>query len=563
MKGMDFLQVAVYLLTLLALTPVLGHYMAQVYGGNAPKCCGIFSVCERKIYSFIGIRIQEEMDWKEYALALVVFNSLGFVVVLFLELFQAYLPLNPQHLPNVPFWLSFNTAVSFMTNTNWQAYSGESTLSYLVQMLGLGVQNFLSAATGMAVMVALARAVSRKETRHLGSFWVDLVRSCTHILLPMCVVVAVILIGQGVVQSFDPYPVAQTLEGGAQQIPLGPAASQIAIKQLGTNGGGFFGLNSAHPFENPTPLSNFVQMLSILLLPSACVWTFGLLIRNKRHAFALYGAMFILFFAGLCVSLWAESQTNPVNGLVSNLEGKEVRFGVTNSVLWSVATTAASNGSVNAMHDSFLPLSGLVAMFNLLLGEIVYGGVGAGVYGMVLFAIVTVFLAGLMVGRSPEYLGKKIESREVTLATIAIICPCLLVLLFASLATMLPNGLSSIANKGPHGLSEILYAFASAANNNGSAFGGLNANTNFYNILTGVAMLIGRFVVILPVLAISGSFVQKKTVPPSTGTFPVHGPIFIVLLLSVILIVGALTYAPVLSLGPIVEHYLMTQGRPF
>lgn len=559
----DVLRAIIYLVTLGVLSPLLGYFMFQVYRDDDAPLLRPFRKIEAWIFRFAGVNSQEEMSWKTYAWAVLAFNFVGFAIVLVLQLVQQWLPFNPQQLPNVPFPLAFNTAISFMSNTNWQAYSGESTLSYFTQMAGLTVQNFLSAATAMAVMVALARGLTRKMQPSIGNFWSDLVRSTIYILLPVSIIFAVYLVSQGVVQSFSQYLEATTLEGAKQLIPLGPAASQIAIKQLGTNGGGFFGVNSAHPFESPTVLSNFWEMLAILLIPSALVFTFGFLIKNKKHGVALWVTMLVMLIAGLAISYTANFATNPALANHSFLEGIETRFGIGNSSIWSVATSAASNGSVNAMHDSFSPLGGFVPMFNMMLGEVIFGGVGCGLYGIVLFAILTVFLAGLMVGRTPEYLGKKISANEVIWASVGVLVPCALILVFSSIAAVTEMGLSSLSNKGPHGLSEILYAFSSASGNNGSAFGGLNANTNFYNYATGFCMLVARFAVLIPVLAIAGSLAEKKTAPPSAGTFPTHGGLFVVLLISVILIVGALTFFPALTLGPLVEHLLMLQGKAF
>ncbi|MBN8554866.1 MAG: potassium-transporting ATPase subunit KdpA [Deltaproteobacteria bacterium] len=560
----DVLRAIIYLVALCALSPLLGYFMFQVYrDDDHHRFLRPFRFLENWIYKIADVNPREEMTWKNYAWALLTFNFVGFAIVLILQLIQQWLPFNPQHLPNVPFPLAFNTAISFMSNTNWQAYSGESTLSYFTQLAGLTVQNFLSAATAMAVMVALARALTRKLQPTIGNFWSDLIRSTVYILLPLSIVFAIFLVGQGVVQSFSHYIEATTIEGAKQLIPFGPAASQIAIKQLGTNGGGFFGVNSAHPFENPTALSNFWEMLAILLIPSALVFTFGFLIKNKRHGAALWVTMLIMFVVGLVFAYMANFATNPAIGNHSFLEGIETRFGIGNSSIWSVATSAASNGSVNAMHDSLSPLGGLIPMFNIMLGEVIFGGVGCGLYGIVLFAILTVFLAGLMVGRTPEYLGKKISAKEVIWASVGILVPCALILVFSSIAAVTEMGLSSLNNKGPHGLSEILYVFSSASGNNGSAFAGLNANTNFYNYATGFCMLIARFAVLIPVLAIAGSLAEKKTTPPSAGTFPTHGALFVFLLISVIIIVGALTFFPALTLGPIVEHLLMLQGKAF
>jgi K+-transporting ATPase ATPase A chain len=563
MNSHDWLQVAVFLVALVALTPVLGGWMARVFAGEKHFLSRLTGPVERLIYRLAGVRPEEEMTWQRYTVALLLFNLAGLFVTLGLQLTQAWLPGNPAHLPNVPFALALNTAVSFMTNTNWQAYSGEATLSYTTQMVGLTVQNFVSAATGIAVLLALVRGLARKSSATIGNFWADLTRGTVSVLLPLCVVFALLLASEGVVQSFSPYAKATTLEGAEQVIPLGPAASQIAIKQLGTNGGGFFGVNSAHPFENPTPLSNFLQVLSILLLPAALTFTYGRLVGDQRQGWVIFGAMLVLFLVGFGASWWGEAQMNPVTGLAGSMEGKETRFGVMNSVLWSSATTCASNGSVNAMHDSLSPLAGGVAMFNLLLGEVVFGGVGAGLYGMLMFVVLTVFLCGLMVGRTPEYLGKKIEAREVKWAVVAILAPCVLILVGTSIAVSIPPGIATLNNAGPHGLSEILYAFSSAAGNNGSAFAGLGVNTDFYNYALAAVMLVGRFAIIIPVLAIAGSLAAKKASPPSPGTFPTNGFTFGALLVAVILIVGALTFFPVLSLGPIIEHLLMLNGRSF
>lgn len=564
MTARDLAQAALYFALLTALTVPLGHFMARVFSGERQLLSAPLGWLERLLLRLGGVRADAEMTWKQYAGALLVFNALGFLAVFVLMLAQGSLPLNPAGQAGTSWHLAFNTAVSFMTNTNWQAYSGESTLSYATQMLGLGVQNFLSAATGIAVLLALVRGLTRREAGTLGNFWVDLVRSTVYVLLPLSLLLAVGLIWQGVPQTFAPYAKATTLAGAEQIIPLGPAASQIAIKQLGTNGGGFFGVNSAHPFENPTPLSNFLQVLSILLLPAALTATFGRLVGSARQGWVIFGVMLALLVAAFAGSWAAELQRNPaLPALTENLEGKEVRFGVMNSVLWSTATTAASNGSVNAMHDSLSPLAGGVALLNLLLGEVVFGGVGAGLYGMLLFVLLAVFLAGLMVGRTPEYLGKKIEARDIVWTAVGLLAPGAVLLLGAALSCLTEAGLAGLGNNGAHGLSEILYAWASAANNNGSAFGGLSVNTPFYNVGLGVAMLIGRFAVILPVLAIAGSLVAKKYTPASTGTFPTDGWTFGGLLLGVVLIVGALNYFPVLCLGPLAEHFLMLAGRTF
>ncbi|EMM73822.1 K+-transporting ATPase, A subunit [Leptospira weilii str. 2006001855] len=492
-------------------------------------------------------------------------QSFRFHSSIFDFIFQDRLPINPSNCSGLDIHLAFNTAVSFTTNTNWQAYSGESTLSYFSQSVGLTVQNFLSAATGLCVLLALARGLSvNSNASALGNFWKDLIRGTLYVLFPLAFALSLALVATGVVQTFSSYISANTLEGAQQIIPLGPAASQIAIKQLGTNGGGFFGVNSAHPFENPSPLSNFLQMFSILILPGACVFLYGRMIGNLRHAWVIFSVMFTIFCFGVIVVWSSESSYNPIFGSYGFWEGKEVRFGILNSAIWEVATTVASNGSVNSMHDSFSPIGGLVGMLNIQLGEVIFGGVGAGMYGMVLFILLTVFLSGIMVGRSPEYLGKKIEKREIQMSILGILLPSTVILLFTAISMSLPTALSSSSNRGPHGLSEILYAFSSGAGNNGSAFAGLNVNTPYYNSMIGIAMLIGRFGVILPVLAIAGgAAIQKRSEIVSEGSFSTEGGTFYVLLLSMIVIVGALTFFPVLTIGPILEHFLMLQGRTF
>jgi len=560
MPSNAWLELLLFFVALITLSPLLGRLIAAVLQN---KTVPFLSRAEKTVYFLARVDPAREMDWKEYTFCLLGFNALGIFFVLFLQIFQRHLPWNPQGLPDVQFLLALNTAVSFATNTNWQAYSGETTLSYFSQMLGLTVQNFLSAATGIAVMAALARGILARKSESLGNFWVDITRATIYILLPLSFILAIALVSQGVVQNFSDYQTVKTLEGASQVLPMGPAASQIAIKQLGTNGGGFFGVNSAHPFENPTPLSNFLEVLSILLIPSACAYAFGILVKSRRHGIAILCAMFAIFIICLAAALWAESQPNPALGGLPFMEGKETRFGIGPSVLWAMATTSASNGSVNAMHSSLSPLAGGIAIFNIMLGEIIFGGVGSGLYGMVLFVVLTVFIAGLMVGRTPEYLGKKIESRDITYAVIGVLLPGAFILIFSAVSLVLPQGLASLANKGPHGLSEILYAFSSAAQNNGSAFAGLNANTAWYNLLTALAMLIGRFGVIIPVMALAGNLAGKKFTPPSSGTFPTEGVLFVLLLIGVIIIVGALTHFPALSLGPIMEHFLMTGGSLF
>ena len=563
MTAQDFIQIFLFFALLIGLTPVLGNYMYTVFTGKKHIMLPVFGWLEKLAYKSSGIDPAEETNWKSYTFGLLMFNLIGFIFVFLMQLFQAHLPLNPANLPNVSWHSAFNTAVSFMTNTNWQGYAGETTLSYFVQMLGLTVQNFVSAATGIAVLLALIRGISRKTTDKLGNFWTDLTRSTLYILLPLSILFAVVLVGQGVVQNFKTYETVQTLQGAPQIIPMGPAASQIVIKQLGTNGGGFFNANSSHPFENPTPLSNFLEMLSILLIPAALTYTYGKMVGSTRQGWTIFTAMMILFVAGLSISLCAEYSANPIFGHLHLMEGKETRFGITNSILWSTATTSASSGSVNAMHDSLSPIAGMIAMINIMLGEVIFGGVGAGLYGIIIFIIITVFIAGLMVGRTPEYLGKKIEAFEVQMAIIAVLAPNLVIQLFSAWASVSSYGLSSLNNAGPHGLSEILYAYSSAAGNNGSAFAGLNANTVFYNLTLGFGMLIGRFGIIIPVLAIAGTMAKKKITPLSAGTFRTDNWLFIGLLIAVILIIGGLTHFPALSLGPVMEHLQMNSGVTF
>jgi K+-transporting ATPase ATPase A chain len=561
MTAADVTYLALFAAAVLIATPILGAWIAATLTGETPAGLRWLRPVERGLYRLAGIDATVDMTWRRYAFALIVFNLLGGALVLALQLLQEHLPFNPQGFGAVPLGVAINTAASFLTNTNWQAYSGEASLSYLTQMAGLGVQNFLSAATGLAVLAALARGFSRKSAAGLGNFWTDLVRSTLYVLLPLSLVLAVLLVSQGVVQSFAPYATATTLAGTAQVIPLGPAASQIAIKQLGTNGGGFFGVNSAHPFENPTPLSNFLQTFAILLLPAACVYAYGVLVGAKRHAWVLFAVMLVFFLGALSFSLWSEYATPGSAALA--MEGKEMRFGVTPSILWANATTVASNGSVNAMHASLSPLGGGIALLNILLGEIVFGGIGAGLYGMIMVVVLAVFLAGLMVGRTPEYLGKKIEAFDVRMAALAVLLPCAGVLLGCAVSFATEAGRAAVGNAGPHALTEILYAWGSMANNNGSAFGSLTATGDLYTWGGALAMLLGRFGVIIPVLALAGRFATKKTVPPSSGTFPTDGPLFAVLLSAVILIVAALTYFPALTLGPVLEHLLLVAGRTF
>lgn len=549
-------QVLLYLAALFMLAPVLGRYMAKVFVDEKHLLKPVLGKFEKFLYRLISCD-EGEMNWKEYALSLLIFNFYGFVILFLLQICQGFLPLNPQNLKAPSWHLAFNTAVSFVTNTNWQAYAGETTLSYLVQMVGLTVQNFVSAATGISVFLALMRGITRKTTRTIGNFWMDTTRSILYILLPLSIILAILLTGEGVVQTFHPYIQVTTLEGAQQIIPVGPAASQIAIKQLGTNGGGFFNANSAHPFENPTPFSNFLEMLAILLIPAGLTFTYGRLTGSGRQGRTLFLVMLFFLVTGIAISLWSELNFKDINGIVSNMEGKEVRFGTGNSILWSVVTTAASNGSVNSMHDSLTPVSGFITMFNIMLGEIIFGGVGSGLYGMILFIILTVFIAGLMVGRTPEFFGKKIEAFEVKMAILAVLAPNFIILVFSALAATTVHGLAGINNPGPHGLSEILYCFSSAAGNNGSAFAGLSVNTSFYNVLTGIGMLVGRYCIIIPVLAIAGNLAAKKAVAQSSGTFRTDNLLFGILLTCVILIIGGLTFFPALSLGPVVDHLLI------
>jgi len=596
MTANGYLQLVFYVVVLIGLAKPLGAYMARVYEGQPALLNTLGAPIERVLYRVCGIDPTREMRWTEYAVAAMAFNILGLLVVYALQRFQHGIPLlNPQDLAAVSPDSAFNTAVSFATNTNWQGYGGETTLSYLTQMLGLTVQNFVSAATGMAVLVALIRGFRRASASTIGNFWTDLVRTTLYILLPLSLVLAVVLVSQGVVQTFSPYqtvelvqpvnydnpktdaagqavkdekgnPVTEPATAKEQTIAVGPAASQIAIKQLGTNGGGFFNVNSAHPFENPTPLSNFLELLAILVISAALCYTFGAMVKDTRQGWAVLAAMTIVFVALLALCAWAENRGNPVlaglgvdqaAGVTQpggNMEGKEARFGIVNSALWATATTSASNGSVNSMHDSFTPLGGLVPMWLMQLGEVIYGGVGSGLYGMLVFAIIAVFVAGLMIGRTPEYLGKKIEAFEMKMAAIAILIPPFVALSGTAIAVVTPDALASLANPGAHGFSEALYAFSSAGNNNGSAFAGLSANTPFWNTGLGLAMWFSRYWLLIPVLAIAGSLAAKKSVPAGSGTLQTHTPLFIVLLVFTVLLVGALTFVPALALGPVVEH---------
>jgi len=591
-------QIGLYFVVLVALVKPLGWYMARVYEGQPCGLDRVVGPLERLIYRLCGVRQTDEMNWKTYAVAMLLLNGAGLFALYALQRWQGFFPLNPQGFGAVAPDLAFNTASSFVTNTNWQAYGGEMTLSYLTQMLGLTVQNFVSAATGMAILVALIRGLARRSALTIGNFWTDLVRSTLYILLPLALLLSLLLVSQGVVQTFASYQTATLLQPASyakpvmdangqpvldeqgqpktepattaeQVLAVGPAASQIAIKQLGTNGGGFFNVNSAHPFENPTPWSNFLQVLAILLVPAALCYTFGMMVGDTRQGWALLAAMTILLLCFIPLGLWAEQSGNPAFTTLGidqassagqsggNMEGKEIRFGITNSVLWSATTTAASNGSVNSMHDSYTPLGGLVPLFLMQFGEVVFGGVGSGLYGMIVFAIIAVFVAGLMVGRTPEYLGKKIEPYEMKMASLLILIMPMVVLGFTAVASVTGVGTSSIFNPGSHGLSEMLYAYTSMGNNNGSAFAGFNANTPFYNVTGGLAMLISRFWLAIATLALAGALARKKLVPAGPGTLPTYTPLFVVLLLGVVVLVGALTFVPALALGPIIQHILM------
>ena len=590
------LQLGIYCLVLLAVTKPLGIYMANIFSGKPVFLDKVLNPLERLIYRICRIDEHEEQHWTTYTAAMLMFSLAGLLVLYGLQRLQHYLPLNPQRFPGVAPDLAFNTASSFTTNTNWQAYSGESTMSYLVQMVGLAFHNFVSAATGISLAIAFIRGITRRETKALGNFWVDLTRTTLYILLPLCIIGTLMLVSQGVVQNFSPYTqstlvepqqVEKTDDRGqktvetvtVQTIAQGPVASQEIIKELGTNGGGFFNANSAHPFENPTPFSNFLELLAIFAIPAGLTYTLGRMTGNQKHGWAVFSAMAVLFLAGFLTVYYFEARGNPIfnqPGVTQaatetdgsqqaggNMEGKEVRFGIVNSALFATITTDASCGAVNSMHDSFTPLGGMIPLLNIMLGEIIFGGVGAGMYGMLVMIVLTVFIAGLMVGRTPEYLGKKIEAKDVKMAMLYVLVFAFSILVFSAWSSVAGYGASKVNNAGPHGLSEIVYAFVSATGNNGSAFAGLNANTLWYNTMTALAMLIGRFLMIIPMMAIAGNLATKKIVPPSAGTFPVHTPLFVVLLIGVILIVGALTFFPMLSLGPIVEHFLMELGIMF
>jgi len=564
-----WVQIALYVAVLLVLTRPLGGYLGRVMEGQRTVLSPVLVPVEHGFYRLAGVDPKEDQSWWVYCRAMLVFHVVGFVFLYLLLRLQNFLPFNPQDMATVPPDLSFNTAVSFLTNTNWQSYGGESTMSYLTQMAGLAVQNFLSAAAGIALAMAMIRGFARANAKGLGNFWADIVRVTLYVLLPFCIVLTLFYVWQGVPQNLSAYVEATTLEGGKQTIAQGPVASQLAIKMLGTNGGGFFNANSAHPYENPTALSNLVQMITIFAIGAALTNVFGRAVGDERQGWAILAAMGILFMAGVVVAYWAEAGGNPlltalgVDGTQGNMEGKEVRFGTPLSALFAVITTAASCGAVNAMHDSFMPFGGMVPLVNILLGEIIIGGVGSGLYGILLFAILSIFLAGLMVGRTPEYVGKKIEARDVKFTMLAILCLPLVILGFAALAVVVPAGLAGTANAGPHGFSEILYAYTSAAGNNGSAFAGLSANTVFYNTTLAVAMVVGRFAVIVPMLAVAGSLAAKRRSAASVGTFPTNGPLFVGLLVGAILIVGGLTFLPALALGPIAEHFAMLAGTLF
>jgi K+-transporting ATPase ATPase A chain len=591
MTANGWFQIFFFFALVLVCARPLGLYMARVFERERTFVDRIFRPIELLIYRLTGIDETHEMRWTEYAVVMLLFSLVSMLATYAVERMQHFLPLNPQHLAGVAPDLAFNTAVSFTTNTNWQSYVPESTMSYLTQMLTLAYHNFFSAAVGIALAVALIRGISRKESKTLGNFWVDTTRASLWVLLPTCFIYALLLVSQGVVQNFRPYDQAKLVQPQTvtttsadgktttqtvvtQSIAQGPVASQEAIKMLGTNGGGFFNTNSAHPFENPTPLSNLLEMFSIFLIPGALTVTLGRMTKAPKHGWAVFAAMAVLFFAGVLVAYYAEAQPNPLLHAVNqhvtttqpggNMEGKEVRFGIANSALFATVTTDASCGAVNGMHDSFMPLGGLVPLVNIMLGEVIFGGVGSGLYGMLIFVILAVFIAGLMVGRTPEYLGKKIESFDVKMAMLFVLVFPLSILVFTAVSLMMPNvGLASLANLGPHGLTEILYAYTSATGNNGSAFAGLSANTHWYNLSLATAMLVGRFMMIVPMLAVAGSLAKKKLVPPSPGTFPVHTPLFTVLLVGVVVIVGALTFFPSVSLGPVLEHLLMHAGRSF
>jgi len=569
MTANGWLQFLVYFTVLLVCMRPLGIYMARLFSGQI----NFLRPLENVIYRVSGVHADEEMTWRQYTAAMLLFSFVTLLATYFVERLQRFLPWNPQHFPGIEQFLAWNTAASFTTNTNWQAYTGEAVMSYFTQMTQLAYHNFFSASAGIAVAIALVRGIARRESKTIGNFWVDTTRACLYILLPICIVFSLVLVGQGVIQNLHPYTVAHTLEGQTQTIAQGPVASQEAIKELGTNGGGFFNANSAHPFENPTPASNFIEMFLIFLIGGALTVTLGRMTGSPGHGWAVFACMSVLFAAGFTVAYWAESHPNPAIHGVSiqasalqagaNMEGKETRFGIADSALFATITTDASCGAINSWHDSFTPLGGMIPLLNIELGEIIFGGVGSGLYGMIIFVVLSVFIAGLMVGRTPEYLGKKIEAYDVKMTMLYVLIFPLIILTLTAFSVVFPAGLAGITNPGPHGLTQILYAFSSAAGNNGSAFAGINANTRWYNGLLGFTMLIGRFLMMVPMLALAGNLALKKSVPPSPGTFPVNTPLFTVLLTGVILIVGALTFFPALSLGPILEHLLLQHGTLF
>jgi potassium-transporting ATPase potassium-binding subunit len=590
MTANGWLQIGFFLLVILAITKPMGVFMARVFNREKTFLDFALRPVERRIYRIAGVREEHEMRWTEYGTAMLLFSGVSMFLLYLIERFQHWLAFNPQKLANVVPDLAWNTAASFTTNTNWQSYVPETTMSYLTQMAGLAYHNFASAAVGVALAIALIRGVARRESKTIGNFWVDLTRGFLWVLLPACLVVSLVFVSQGAVQNLKPYASAQLIDPQTvqtqgpdgkpvtqnvtqQTIALGPVASQEAIKMFGTNGGGFFNTNSAHPFENPTPFSNFLQIVLIFAIPSGLTYTLGRMTGSPRHGWAVWGAMAFLFLIGVTAAYWAESAGNPLLAGVDqtpgaahsggNMEGKEVRFGIANSALFATVTTDASCGAVNGMHDSFTPLGGMIPLLNIMLGEVIFGGVGSGLYGMLVFVILAVFIAGLMVGRTPEYLGKKIEAYDVKMAMLSVLVSSTTILLFAAVAVVTKPGLTGITNPGPHGLSQILYAYTSSVGNNGSAFAGINANTLWFNVTTGFAMLLGRFFVVIPILAIAGNLATKRTAPASLGTFPVTGPLFAILLVSTILIVGALTFFPALSLGPILEHLLMLAGKTF
>jgi potassium-transporting ATPase potassium-binding subunit len=590
MTANGWFQIGVFLLAILALTKPMGVFMARVFNKEKTFLDPLARPIERLIYRLTGVDETKEMRWAEYAISMLLFSAVSMLLLYLILRVQQWLPLNPQKFPAVGPDLAFNTAASFTTNTNWQNYSGENTMSYLTQMAGLAYHNFASAAVGISLAIAFVRGIARRESKTIGNFWVDFTRTCLWVLLPLCIVVSLFFVSQGMIQNFKPYVTAQLLDPqtvsttgadgktstqviGTQLIPGGPVASQEVIKMYGTNGGGFFGANSAHPYENPTPLTDFVQLMLIFAVPAGLTYTLGRMTGSQRHGWAVWSAMAVLFLAGVSIAYWSESHSNPLEHGVTvtasasqpggNMEGKEVRFGIADSALFATVTTDASCGAVNSQHDSYMPLGGMVPLVNILLSEVVFGGVGAGLYGMLVFVILSVFIAGLMVGRTPEYLGKKIEAYDVKMAMLTVLVFCLVVLVFTAISAVFPFGTSSISNPGPHGLSQILYAYASTAGNNGSAFGGLNGNTSWYNVSLGFNTLFGRFLMIIPVLAIAGNLARKKIVPESAGTFPVTTPLFASLLVGVILIVSALTFFPALALGPILEQLLLHAGRVF